>query len=336
MTARGTTAVLGTGSWGTTFAAVLADAGNDVTVWGRSAETCREITREHHNERYLPGVELPHRVTATTDIRTAVARAELVAVAVPSQVARAVLAEVADALEPDAVVVSLMKGVEPGTGERMSEVVREVLGLEERRVAVVSGPNLAREIADHQPTATVVAAVDEATAARVAHACAAPYFRPYTNTDVVGVELGGAVKNVIALAVGMAQGVGYGDNTTASLITRGLAETTRLGLALGARAETLAGLAGMGDLVATCSSRLSRNHTLGRHIGEGMTLEQAVAATGGTAEGVRSCRAVLELADAHGVDMPISRAVAAVLYENLPVPAMTEALLSRPRRAEGR
>lgn len=328
-------AVLGTGSWGTTFAAVLADAGNEVTMWGRSPDACREITEEHRNSRYLPGISLPGGVTATTDLRAALAGADVVAVAIPSQAVRAVLSGSADALEPGAVVVSLMKGVELGTHERMSEVLREALGLEEGRVAVVSGPNLAREIATHQPTATVVAATDEDTAARVAHACATPYFRPYTNTDVVGVELGGAVKNVIALAVGMAQGSGFGDNTTATIITRGLAETTRLGLALGAQAETFAGLAGLGDLVATCASRLSRNNTLGRHVGEGMTLEEAVAATGGTAEGVKSCRAVLELAAAHDVDMPISQAVAAVLHEGLPVPAMTEALLSRPRKAEG-
>lgn len=330
-----TAAVLGTGSWGTTFAAVLADAGNEVTMWGRSADVCREITEQHRNERYLPGTELAPGITATTDIRAAVAGAKIVAVAVPSQVLRSVLAGTADALEPDAVVVSLMKGVEPGTGERMSEVVREALGLEERRIAVVSGPNLAREIAAHQPTATVVAAADEQTAARVAHACATPYFRPYTHTDVVGAELGGAVKNVIALAVGMAQGVGFGDNTTATIITRGLAETTRLGLALGARPETFAGLAGLGDLVATCASRLSRNHTLGRHVGKGMPLEEAVAATGGTAEGVRTCRAVLDLAAGHGVEMPITQAVAAVLHEGLPVLEMTAALLSRPRKAEG-
>ncbi|QDB79845.1 NAD(P)-dependent glycerol-3-phosphate dehydrogenase [Georgenia wutianyii] len=327
-------AVLGTGSWGTTFAAVLADAGNDVTVWGRSPQTCRQITEEHRNERYLPGIELPHGVRATTDLRAAVEGAEVVAVAVPSQAVRAVLADVGPALASDAVVVSLMKGVEPGTGERMSEVLREALGLDERRIAVVSGPNLAREIAAHQPTATVVAATDEQTAARVAHACATPYFRPYTHADVVGAELGGAVKNVIALAVGMAQGRGFGDNTTATIITRGLAETTRLGLALGAQAETLAGLAGLGDLVATCASRLSRNHTLGRHVGEGMTLAEATAATGGTAEGVRTCRAVLELAAAHDVEMPITQAVAAVLHEGLPVPEMTAALLSRPRKAE--
>ncbi|WP_324651342.1 NAD(P)H-dependent glycerol-3-phosphate dehydrogenase [Georgenia sp. H159] len=330
-----TAAVLGTGSWGTTFASVLADAGNEVVMWGRSAEVCREITEQHSNERYLPGAELSPGISATGDIRAAVAGARVVAVAVPSQVLRSVLSGIADALEPDAVVVSLMKGVELGSGERMSEVIREVLDLDDSRVAVVSGPNLAREIAAHQPTATVVAASDERTAAAVAHACATSYFRPYTNTDVVGVELGGAVKNIIALAVGMAQGAGFGDNTTATIITRGLAETTRLGLALGAQPETFAGLAGLGDLVATCASRLSRNNTLGRHVGEGMTLGEAVDTTGGTAEGVKSCRAVLELAAAHGVDMPISQAVAAVLYEELPVLTMTEALLSRPRKAEG-
>ena len=330
----GRVAVLGTGSWGTTFAAVMADAGAHVTVWGRSPDVCRQITEEHRNERYLPGIELPPTITATTDMRAALAGASVVAVAIPSQVVRGVLAQAADALEPSAVVVSLMKGVEQGSGERMSQVLAQVLCVDESRVAVVSGPNLAREIAVHQPTATVVAAVSEETAARVAHACATPYFRPYTNTDVVGVELGGAVKNVIALAVGMAQGAGFGDNTTATIITRGLAETTRLGLAMGAQPETFAGLAGMGDLVATCASTLSRNNTLGRHVGQGRTLTEAVAATGGTAEGVKSCRAVLDLAGAHGVDMPISQAVAAVLYDELPVSTMTQALLSRPRKSE--
>ena len=328
-------AVLGTGSWGTTFAAVLADAGARVTVWGRSPQVRDQINRSHRNERYLPGIELPAAITATTDLRAALAGAHLVAVAIPSQVVRTALAGAGDALQPGAVVVSLMKGVELGTHERMSQVLAEVLAVPDSQVAVVSGPNLAREIAVHQPTATVVASVDEHTAERVAHACATSYFRPYTNTDVVGVELGGAVKNVIALAVGMAQGAGFGDNTTATIITRGLAETTRLGLALGAQPETFAGLAGMGDLVATCASPLSRNNTLGRHVGEGMTLTEAVTATGGTAEGVKSCRAVLELADLHGVDMPITQAVAAVLYDELPVATMTEALLARPRKAEG-
>jgi glycerol-3-phosphate dehydrogenase (NAD(P)+) len=328
-------AVLGTGAWGTTFAAVLAHAGRSVTMWGRSAETCEEITTRHRNERYLPGVALPASIAATTDLRGMVAAAEMLAVAVPSQQVRTVLDPVAGSLRPDAVVVSLMKGVELGTDERMSQVLAETLLVDPDRVAVVSGPNLAREIATRQPTATVVASSSLATAARVAAACAGPYFRPYTNTDVIGVELGGAVKNVIALAVGIAQGRGFGDNTKATIITRGLAETARLGVALGAEQETFAGLAGMGDLVATCASPLSRNHTLGAHIGAGMSLEAAIAATGGTAEGVKSCSSVLDLASRVGVDMPITRAVVAVLHQGLPVDMMAEALLSRPHKAEG-
>lgn len=327
-------AVLGAGAWGTTFAAVLADAGCDVTVWGRDAAVCASIVRDHRNERYLPGVDLPVRVTATTDPAAAVAGAEVVAVAVPSQSARTILASLAGAIAPDAVVVSLMKGVELATDRRMSEVIAESLDLPAGRVAVLSGPNLASEIAARQPTATVVAAADPTTAERVAAACATGYFRPYTNDDVVGVELCGAVKNVIALAVGISQGRGLGYNTMATVITRGLVEITRLGQALGARADTFPGLAGMGDLMATCASPDSRNHRLGLHIGRGMTLDEAIAATGGTAEGVKSSRSVLDLADRAGVDMPITHAVVQVLHEGLPVDALAPLLLGRPRKPE--
>ncbi|WP_256439579.1 NAD(P)H-dependent glycerol-3-phosphate dehydrogenase [Cellulomonas wangleii] len=328
-------AVLGSGSWGTTFAAVMADAGCDVTVWGRDAATVDEIARDRRNSRYLPGVELPAAVTATQDARAAVADADVVAVAVPSQRARAVLAPLADAVPGHTVLVSLMKGVELETDQRMSEVVAECLGIAADRVAVLSGPNLAREIALRQPTATVVASTSPDTAALVARACASSYFRPYTNPDVVGVELCGAVKNVIALAVGISQGRGMGFNTMATVITRGLVEITRLGLALGADAETFPGLAGMGDLMATCASPDSRNHTLGVHIGRGMRLDEAVVATGGTAEGVKSCRSVLELATSLGVEMPITSAVVQVLHENLPVDELAGLLLARPHKAEG-
>ncbi len=328
-------AVLGAGAWGTTFAAVLADAGCEVTVWGRDAAVCREIADTRRNERYLPGVELPPSVTATPDVTGALAGAQLVAVAVPSQSARATLTPLAAAVEPDAVVVSLMKGVELATEQRMSQVVAEALRLPDERVAVLSGPNLANEIAARLPTATVVASTSAATADRVAEACASSYFRPYTNDDVVGVELCGAVKNVIALAVGISQGRGLGFNTMATVITRGLVEITRLGLALGARAETFPGLAGMGDLMATCASPDSRNHRLGLHIGRGLTLDEAVAATGGTAEGVKSSRSVHELAERVGVDMPITAAVVGVLEGDLAVDDLASALLARPRRAEG-
>ena len=328
-------AVLGTGSWGTTFAAVLADGGCEVTLWGRREEVCEQITREHRNEEYLPGVRLPGAVRATTDAAQALRGAGIVAVAIPAQVARVTLEPLAGLIGPDAVVVSLMKGVELSSDRRMSELVAEALGLPADRIAVVSGPNLAREIAERQPTATVVASTSDVTARRVARACASSYFRPYTNSDVVGVELCGAVKNVIALAVGIAQGNGFGYNTMATVVTRGLVEITRLGLALGADAETFSGLAGMGDLVATCASPLSRNHALGVRIGQGLTLEEAVAATGGTAEGVKSSTSVLELAGIAGVEMPITAAVVAVLHHGLPVEQMAQMLLSRPHKAEG-
>lgn len=327
--------VLGSGAWGTTFAAVLADAGCAVTVWGRDPQVCAQIAAEHRNEAYLPGVALPTSVTADADARRAVAGADLVAVAVPSQSARALLEPLAAAVPSGAVVVSLMKGVELATDRRMSQVLVEALELPEERVAVLSGPNLAREIAARQPTATVVASTSRATADLVAHACASGYFRPYTNTDVVGVELCGAVKNVIALAVGIAQGRGLGFNTMATVITRGLVEITRLGLALGADAQTFPGLAGMGDLMATCASPDSRNHGLGVHVGRGMSLDAAVAATGGTAEGVKTCRPVLDLARSLGVDMPITEAVVRVLHEGLPVDKLAPLLLGRPRKAEG-
>ncbi|WP_171785318.1 NAD(P)H-dependent glycerol-3-phosphate dehydrogenase [Isoptericola halotolerans] len=327
------TAVLGSGSWGTTFAMVMADAGCDVTLWGRDEAVVGQVADERRNTKYLPDVELP-AMRATTDAAAALAGASVVVVAIPSQVARTTLEGLREHLEPDAVVVSLMKGIELSTDKRMSQVIAEALDISLDRVVVVSGPNLAKEIAARQPTATVVACPDEGNARRVAEACSNAYFRPYTNSDVVGVELCGAVKNVIALAIGMAQGRGFGWNTTATVITRGLVEITRLGRALGAQAETFAGLAGMGDLVATCASPLSRNHTLGKHVGQGMSLEDALVATGTTAEGVKSSRSVLELAQKHGVDMPITAGVVAVLHEGLSVDEMARVLLSRPQKSE--
>lgn len=328
------TAVLGSGAWGTTFAAVLADAGHDVVLWGRSPEVCEQIEREHRNSTFLPGVNLPPQVRATTDAQIALRGADLVFVAIPSQHVRQTVTPFAPFVEPHAVVVSLMKGVELGTDRRMSEVLAEALDLPDERIAVVSGPNLAREIAVHQPTATVVASTSAPAAELVARACANPYFRPYTNSDVTGVELCGAVKNVIALAVGISQGRGLGYNTMATVITRGLAEITRLGLALGADASTFPGLAGMGDLMATCASPLSRNHTLGVHMGKGLTLDEAIAATGGTAEGVQSAQSVRDLAASVGVEMPITEAVHDLLENRIDVEALAPRLLARPRKDE--
>ncbi len=327
-------AVLGAGSWGTTFAMVLAEAGNDVVLWSRRAELAESIETTRTSP-YTGDLRLPDEIRATADPADAVRGAGLVAVAVPAQSARATLAPFAGLLDDDVVVLSLMKGVELATDERMSQVLVEVLAVPTERVAVLSGPNLAREISERQPTATVIAATDEQLAQRIQAICATYWFRPYTNTDLVGVELCGATKNVIAIAIGAAQGLGYGDNTTATLITRGLAEITRLGLALGADAETFAGLAGIGDLFATCDSPLSRNHQLGRRIGEGMGLTEALAATPGTAEGVKTALSVLDLAQRTGVDMPITRAVVAVLHEGQPAEAMGHMLLSRPHKADG-
>jgi len=328
-------AVLGAGSWGTAFAKVLADAGNDVTVWARRQELADELNATRRNERYLPGIDLPAGLRATHDTAEAVRGAELVAVAIPSQSLRENLVAWADLVPQDATLVSLMKGVELGTTKRMSEVIAEVTGAAPERVAVVSGPNLALEIAQEQPTATVVACTDEARAEQVQRICSAPYFRPYTNTDVVGCELGGAVKNVIALACGIAQGMRFGDNTLASIITRGLAETARLGERLGADPMTFAGLAGLGDLVATCNSPLSRNRTFGERLGLGETLDEAQQATHGqVAEGVKSCRAVLELAQHHGVDVPITQSVEAVCFRGLTPQQMLAQLMSRSMKSE--
>ena len=328
-------AVFGTGSWGTAFGMVLADAGTEVTLWGRRPELCDSITTKHENVDYLPGVVLPESIRATTDPAEALHGADVAVLAVPSHTLRENLAKWSPLLPDGCVLVSLMKGIELGTSKRMSEVVREVAGIDESRVAVVTGPNLAKEIAERQPAASVVACADTAVAERLQDACFTPYFRPYTNTDVVGCELGGAVKNVIALAVGMAAGMGFGDNARASIITRGLAETSRLGAALGADPVTLAGLAGLGDLVATCSSPLSRNRTFGENLGRGMSVEEVVAVTRQTAEGVKSCRSVLALAQKAGVDMPITDAVVAVVHDGLPPREVVRALMTRAAKAEG-
>jgi glycerol-3-phosphate dehydrogenase (NAD(P)+) len=328
-------AVLGAGSWGTAFAKVLIDAGNEVSLWARREELATRINERHRNDDYLPSIELPHTLVATADAAGALRGADLVAFAIPSQSLRANLVEWVADLPPDATLVSLMKGVELGTTKRMSEVIAEVAGASGERIAVVTGPNLAREIAAEQPTATVIACTDEARAEALQKQCGTPYFRPYTNVDVVGCELGGAVKNVIALACGIAQGMGFGDNTLATIITRGLAETARLGECLGADPLTFAGLAGLGDLVATCNSPLSRNRSFGERLGRGESLEQAQAATHGqVAEGVKSCRSILELARHHEVDVPITAAVEAVCFREMKPAKMLELLMSRSMKSE--
>lgn len=339
-------AVLGAGSWGTVFANVIADAADlardedpgrppvDVVLWGRRASVVDSINDEHENPDYFPGLALNPRLRATTDASGAVAEADVVVLAVPSQSLRDNLAAWRPHLREDAVVVSLMKGVELGTRMRVSEIISEVLVCSSERVAVVSGPNLAREIAERQPATAVVACPHEMTAVRLQKLFKTTYFRPYTSTDLVGVEVGGAMKNVIALAVGVAEGMGFKDNTKASLITRGLAETTRLAVALGADEHTLSGLAGMGDLVATCSSPLSRNRTFGEKLGAGMTLDEVVAQTKQTAEGVKSSESVLGLGWAHGVDMPITESVVKMMHHDLSPAEALVGFMSRSTKPE--
>ncbi|HEY1620107.1 MAG TPA: NAD(P)H-dependent glycerol-3-phosphate dehydrogenase [Streptosporangiaceae bacterium] len=325
---------MGAGSWGTTFAQVLCDAGTPVTLWCRRPQLADTINGSHENAEYLPGVALPPVLTATADPERALRQADLVVLAVPAQSLRGNLERWDGMLPSHAVLVSLMKGIELGTCERMTEVIAHVAGADPDRIAVVSGPNVAPEIAARQYAATVVASASEDTAQRLQQACQAPYFRPYTNPDVIGCELGGAVKNVIALAVGIAAGMGLGDNTRAMLITRGLAEMTRLGAALGADQHTFAGLAGMGDLVASCSSPMARNRTFGERLGKGMRLDEVIASTTQTAEGVKSSQSVLELARRHSVEMPITEVIAAVLHDGLEVGEAALMLASRSAKPE--
>jgi len=327
-------AVMGAGSWGTTFAQVLCDAGTTTTLWARRAELAEAINETHQNADYLPGLPLTAGLRATADPAAALDGADLVVLAVPAQTLRENLVSWQPLLPGGALLVSLMKGIELGTGNRMSEVISQVADVPARQIAAVSGPNLAREIAQRQYAATVVACPDEQAAQLLQTACHTSYFRPYTNPDLIGCELGGTVKNVIALAVGIAIGMGLGDNTRAMLITRGLAETARLGAALGADQHTFAGLAGMGDLVATCSSPLSRNRAFGENLGQGASVSGMISASRQIAEGVRSSESVLELARKHGVEMPIAEVVAGVVRDGLDIGKAAVLLASRSAKPE--
>ena len=305
--------MIGSGSWGTTFAKVLCDAGCDVTMWARRPEVANEIQVAKRNTQYLPGINLPKQLAATSDLAAAVKGARLVFLAVPSQTLRQNLLDIEPHLDPRGVLVSLVKGVERDTTMRMSEVMADALDLDPARIAVVSGPNIALEIAKEQPTGAVASCDSLDVAQEIATACSAPYFRTYVNTDVVGTELGGVLKNLIALAIGIVDGVGYGENTKAAIITRGLAEMTEFAVASGADPVTLSGLAGLGDLIATCQSPLSRNNTAGRLIGQGYSQEETREQMQQVAEGITSVAPVLELAKERGVSMPIVEQVQMVL-----------------------
>ena len=324
-------AVIGAGSWGTTVAAITS-ANTSTVLWARRAELADQINDAKINVEYLPAFVLPEGLRATSSLDEAVADADVVVMAVPSHGFRDVAVEAAAAMRRGAPVVSLSKGLERDTLKRMSEVLHEVMP--GHPVGVLTGPNLAKEILAGQPAASVVAADDADVARRLQHLFSRPSLRVYTNDDVIGCEVAGVVKNVIAIASGMAAGMGFGDNTRATLITRGLAEMARLGLAMGGRLETFAGLAGMGDLIATCSSSQSRNNTVGRQLGEGRTIGEILAATNMVAEGVKSSPSVLDLARRYGVEMPITEQVVAVCHEDRPVSEALAELMQRSRKGE--
>jgi glycerol-3-phosphate dehydrogenase (NAD(P)+) len=327
-------AVVGAGSWGTAVAAIVSNNAETV-LWARRPELAGAIADRHENSDYLPGVALPDVLEVTADIEQACSHADVVVLGVPSHGMRAVLTEAAAFVRPAVPVVSLAKGIEQGTLRRMTEVIGEVLPTHlPDRIGVLTGPNLAREIATGQPAASVVAMGDEPTAHELQRLVMTATFRVYTNPDVVGCEIAGALKNVMAIAAGIADGLGYGDNTKAALLTRGLAELTRLGIALGGNPLTFSGLAGMGDLVATCTSTQSRNRTVGVQLGEGRTIDDIVADMRMVAEGVKSTAAVLELARRHRVEMPIAEQVGAVLYEGKRAEDLVTALMLREAKAE--
>jgi len=324
-------AVIGAGSWGTAVARMAGER-TDTALWARRPDLAADIQQSRVNRQYLPGAMLPDALTVTSDLEHAVAGVDLVIMAVPSHGFRSILEQVP--IAPGVPVVSLTKGIETGTLMRMTEVVLDVVDTDPAGVGVLTGPNLAREVAAGQPAAAVVGMPDEATGARIQALLMGRTFRVYTNPDVIGCEAAGALKNVMAIAAGMAHGLGYGDNSKAALVTRALAELTRLGIALGGRPLTFAGLAGMGDLVATCFSDQSRNRTVGVELGRGRALDEIVEDMQMVAEGVKTTEAVLALADRHGIEMPIARAVGGVLYDGDRPDDMVEALMTREAKSE--
>lgn len=327
--------VLGAGSWGTALASVLAHKGHDTILWAREDDVAAAIDRAHTNETFLPDIELPHSLRATSSLEPALRGADFVVSVIPAQFTAAVWHSAAPFVDPGACIVSASKGIEVATLRRMDEVFVGLLGPAVReRFAVLSGPSFALEVAHRQPTAVVAASVQPAVAQHVQELFSTDAFRVYTNRDVVGVELGGALKNVMAVAAGVAAGLGFEHNTRAALITRGLDEITRLGVAMGARRETFAGLAGLGDLVLTCTGELSRNRSVGFRLGQGESLDGILAEMRSVAEGVQTVRAVTQLARRHEVEMPIAEEVRAMLVEGRPPREALANLMSREPKSE--
>lgn len=327
-------AVMGAGSWGTAFAMLCHDADQHPLLWARRQEVADEVNEQRTNAAYLPDIELPTGLQATADPAEAVEGAQIVVLAIPSLHVEEQLSDWGGMIPGDATVVSLIKGVQVSTRRFGSQIIADSLACDPDRVVVVSGPNLAAECARRLPSATVVASPDLDRAEQVQQAVMAPYFRVYTNTDKVGVETGGAVKNVIALAAGIARGMGFGDNTAAAVITRGLAEMQRLGVAMGGDPLTFSGLAGVGDLVVTCTSRKSRNNTVGRKLGQGQKLQDIIDEMNMVAEGVKSSKAIVEIARSHGVEMPLAEGVVRVVHEGMDPQTMVKELLARSAKPE--
>lgn len=326
-------AIIGAGSWGTALAVVAARAGHSVQLWSRSEEVVSSINERRVNSRYLTSTSVPSSVIATGDVQAALREASMVLLAAPSHAARELLRTMMPDLDQGAIIVSVSKGIEIESGKRISEIVKEVVGSSYPFVCL-SGPSFAKEVVEGHPTAIVAASKDSSAARVVQNDLSFENLRIYTNADVVGTELGGSVKNVMAIAAGMTAGLGFGSNSVAALITRGLAEITRLARREGAQVETLMGLAGLGDLVLTCTGNLSRNRFVGKELGKGRSLEEIVAQLSEVAEGIKTARAVKKLADSAGLEMPITNEVNAVLYDGKPARDAVAELMSRPLREE--
>ncbi|HHW98817.1 MAG TPA: NAD(P)H-dependent glycerol-3-phosphate dehydrogenase [Firmicutes bacterium] len=328
-------AVIGAGSWGTALAArVLSHNFSSVTIWSRREELALAINQQRENSKYLPGVEIPPHVVATSSLREAIRGKELLVFAIPSAHLREVLQKVAPLLQEPIDIVNTAKGFEPTTLQRLSEVIKEEIGSYARTVAVLSGPNHAEEVGRDMPSASVISSSDREAATRLQDAFFTPNFRVYTNHDMVGVELGGALKNIIALAAGVADGMGFGDNTKAMLITRGLGEMVRLGVRLGADPRTFAGLSGIGDLIATCTSKHSRNWNAGYKIGQGQTLREVTGGTHMVIEGAFATQAAYRISDRLKVEMPLTEALYRVLFAEQDPRATMEEMMNRVRKHE--
>ncbi|MBI4482993.1 MAG: NAD(P)-dependent glycerol-3-phosphate dehydrogenase [Acidobacteria bacterium] len=329
-----TVSVIGAGSWGTALAVLLAGIGHSVRLWARRVELAEALIKERENKAYLPGVVIPPAVSVYHDLGAVLQNAQLVLSAIPSHTVREIYTKMLPHLDSDMILVSATKGIENETLMRMSEVIRDVVGVFRPRIVALSGPSFAREVVLGHPTTVVAASSDAEAAAVVQRECSAPHFRIYRNSDLTGTELGGSVKNVIAIAAGVVRGLGFGSNTLAGLVCRGLAEMRRLAAALGARQETLSGLAGLGDLVLTCTGELSRNRSVGVELGRGRALEEITARTSMVAEGIRTTPATLRLAQKHHVEMPITEQMHAVLYERKPPRQAIEELMVRSLKDE--